>query len=112
MNASVFRSLKKLGYNIGRLGPGWLGLSEMYAYRDDYKSPDAVYSGDRKTLVYTGFDRKERSALREIATDLNMSFAYPLKADDKRVMYCFDRKVTITNRRRNVAFHELLMDNE
>jgi hypothetical protein len=107
MKLSVFMSLRNLGYDVIRLGSGWPGLSEMWAYKDGCKSPDAVYNGRRKTLVYRGLDKKMRSALGEIASGL--SFAYPLKIDDDRVVYCSDGEVNITDRKRNTALHELIM---
>ena len=108
MKVSLFMSLKKLDYKIVRLGPGWPGLSEMWAYNDD-DTLDAVYLGDRKTLVYTGLDREDRRRLERVAAELNLPFAYPLEIYDDRITCCIDGEINIAKHARNVAFHELIV---
>ena len=108
-SSALMKSLKGLGYSIGTLGPKWHERSEMYAYKGDYKSPDAVYNGRRKALVYRGFDVEERNALGKIATEWNLSFAYPMKIDDDRIMYSFNGEVNIARQRKNLAIHDILL---
>ena len=105
----VFWSLRKLGYDVHRIGSEWLGLSEIWVYKNGGETLDAAYIDDRKALVYAGLDSEKRRRLGGLAARLNLSFAYPLDMGDERVSYHIDGETKLAKHAKNIAFHEIVL---